>query len=196
MAGLDKILESIQKESESVVAGIMSEATAQKDAILKSAKEEAQKQCEKITQDGERAAKERLSRAQSAADLQCRRALLKAKQELIGDTVEKAREAVTGLPDKDYFNLILRLVSKNALAKEGEICFNKKDFARLPSDFASGLVKALPEGASLTVAKEDADIDGGFVLRYGGIEQNCSVSALFEEKKEEIQDLAGKVLLS
>ena len=40
------------------------------------------------------------------------------------------------------------------------------------------------------------DIDGGFILKYGGIEQNLSVDAIFEEKKDQMQDLAGKILFS
>ena len=30
--------------------------------------------------------------------------------------------------------------------------------------------------------------DGGFILSYGGVDQNCSVSALFEEGAETLQD--------
>ena len=80
--------------------------------------------------------------------------------------------------------------------KRGEICFSRQDFERLPKDFAAKLVAALPEGASLNVSKEDAKIEGGFILKYDGLEQNLSVEEIFEEKKDQMTDAAGKVLFS
>ena len=52
----------------------------------------------------------------------------------------------------------------------------------------------LPENGSLTVSRTPADIENGFVLRYGGIDENCSLRALFEEKRETLQDIVNKIL--
>ena len=122
--------------------------------------------------------------------------VLVAKQEVIADVITQAKEALLNLPADAYFDLILKLISRNALPKDGEVCFNRKDFERLPKDFAAKLVAALPEGASLNVSKEDAKIEGGFILKYDGLEQNLSVEEIFEEKKDQMTDAAGKVLFS
>ena len=43
-------------------------------------------------------------------------------------------------------------------------------------------------GASLTLDEAPRDIDGGFVLIYGDIEENCSFEALFDAQKDRLQD--------
>ena len=41
---------------------------------------------------------------------------------------------------------------------------------------------------------EPCAIDGGFVLIYGGMEENCSFSALFDANREDFLDAAKAVL--
>ena len=61
--------------------------------------------------------------------------------------------------------------------------------ARLPEGFAVKLQDiAVKHGGSLKVSDERADVENGFILRYGGIEENCSLRALFSAKQEELQD--------
>ncbi len=196
MAGLDKILEDIRSESATQVAAVMKEAQAGYDAEMEKARKEAEDQSKKILARAQAQANDLIARADSAAALEERRMILGAKQEMITDVISKAKEALLSLPAEEYFNLLLKLIRKNALLREGEVCFSKKDFERLPKDFASKLVAALPEGASLNVSKEDAQIEGGFILKYGGLEQNLSVEEIFEEMKDQMTDAAGKVLFS
>ncbi len=196
MAGLDKILEDIRSESAKSVDAVMKEAQAGYDAEMEAARKEAEEQSKKILARAQLQADDLIARADSAAALEERRMLLRAKQELISDVIAKAKAAFVNLPAEEYFNLLLKLIGKNALLREGEICFSKNDFQRLPKDFAAKLVAALPEGASLNVSKEDAKIDGGFILKYDGLEQNLSVEEIFEEMKDQMTDTAGKVLFS
>ena len=130
----------------------------------------------------------------AAAALEEKRMLLSAKQGLISEVIAQAKDAFVNLPTEQYFELILKLIGQNALKREGEICFSRRDFERLPKDFAAKLVAALPEGAALNVSKEDAKIEGGFILKYDGLEQNLSVEEIFEEKRDQMTDAAGKVL--
>ena len=196
MAGLDKILEDIRSESAAAIASVTEEAQAERDKVLAEAQKDADAQAEKILSHAKNQADDLIARADSAAQLQRRRKVLETKQELITSVIDKAKQAVLDLPDSDYFDLLLKLVGSNALPQEGEICFNRKDFGRLPKDFASKLVAALPEGAKLNVSKEEAAIDGGFVLKYNGIEQNLSLDEIFEENRDRMTDAAGKLLFS
>lgn len=196
MAGLDKILEDIRSESAAAIASVAGEAQAERDKALSAAKKEADAQVQKILSHAKSQADDLIARADSAAQLQRRRLLLETKQELITSVIKQAKQFILDLPDSEYFDLILKLISSNALMKEGEICFNRKDFARLPKDFAAKLVAALPDGAKLNVSKSEADIDGGFVLKYDGIEQNLSLDEIFEENRDRMTDAAGKILFS
>ncbi len=196
MAGLDKILEDIRRESAEAVASVNADAQKERDEALAQAQAQADAQVQKILSRAQAQADDLIARADSAAQLQRRRKLLETKQELILSVIGQAKKAVLDLPDSDYFDLILGLIGKNALPKEGEILFCRKDIARMPKDFASRLVKILPQGASLAVSKEDADISGGFILKYDGIEQNLSLDEIFEENHDRMTDAAGKVLFS
>ena len=44
------------------------------------------------------------------------------------------------------------------------------------------------------VSKEPKDMDGGFVLVYGGIDENCMISAMFHTKQDELSDVVQKIL--
>jgi V/A-type H+-transporting ATPase subunit E len=196
MAGLDKILEDIRSESAAAVASVTGKAHAERDKVLAEAAKDANAQAEKILSHAKSQADDLIARADSAAQLQRRRMLLETKQELIASVIDKAKQAILELPDSDYFDLILKLIGGNALPRECEICFNRKDFARLPKDFASKLVASLPAGAKLNVSKDEADINGGFILKYDGIEQNLSLDEIFEENRDRMTDAAGKLLFS
>ena len=196
MAGLDKILEDIRAEGARAVESVMNEAKARYDAEMEKAGKDADEQAKKILSKAQLQADDLVARADSAAALEERRMMLEAKQGLIADVIDQAKKAFVSLPAEQYFDLLLKMVASHALRKQGEICFNRKDFARLPKDFAAKLVAALPEGASLNVSKEDAKIEGGFILKYDGLEQNLSVEEIFEEKRDQMTDAAGKVLFS
>lgn len=196
MAGLDKILEDIRSESAQAVASVMDAAQAERDRALAEAQKEADARTGKILARAKDQADDLIARADSAAQLQRRRMILETKQDLIASVIGQAKQAILDLPDSDYFELILKLISSNALPRDGEVCFSRKDFSRLPKDFAAKLVAALPEGAKLNVSRDEAQIDGGFILKYGGVEQNLSIGEIFEEKKDRMTDIAGKILFS
>jgi len=64
-----------------------------------------------------------------------------------------------------------------------------------PADFETKLnAIAVSKGGKLTVSKETRPIDGGFILLYEGIDQNCSITSLFETNIEAVQDKVQKLL--
>ncbi len=42
--------------------------------------------------------------------------------------------------------------------------------------------------------KEPKAIPDGFVLVYGGVEENCTLKALFDVKKDQLQDKVNEIL--
>ena len=53
----------------------------------------------------------------------------------------------------------------------------------MPAGFAEKL-----KTQGLTISKESKEIDGGFLLLYGDVEENCSFDAMFMAAKETLQD--------
>jgi V/A-type H+-transporting ATPase subunit E len=109
---------------------------------------------------------------------------------MINNVITEARNSLTGLPDQNYVEILLKMVKKHAHNKPGRILFSAEDKKRLPSDFSNRLKEALSgkADASLTISEETAKINGGFLLLYGDIEENCSFDALFAAEKENLQD--------
>ncbi len=193
MAGLDKILDSIKAESDAAVADRINEAKAEAEAIKKKAEASVKDECAQIESDGKKQADDTISRAESAAALLKRKAVLAEKQAIIAEVFTEAEKRITALSDNDYFDTITKIALKNALPEDGKIIFSEKDLKRLPTEFEIFLNDKLPEG-KIEVSKETIEASGGFVLSYGGIEQNCTIKALIDAEREKMTDKVTKVL--
>lgn len=87
--------------------------------------------------------------------------------------------------------MIKKLLTKAVHSGAGEILFSEKDLKRLPATFAKEIAEiAGKNGGSLKISDKPAAIDNGFILSYGGIDENCSLKALFAEKHDQLQDKA------
>ncbi len=195
MTGLDKILEQIKKESDETVSEKLDAARNRADSILEEARAEVKGECEHIESQGSRQAKEISQRAQSAAELYKRKAVLNEKQLIISEVFEKALEKLKSLSGSEYYNMVIKIAVKNALPREGKIIFSKKDKENVPSDFEMRLNAQL-KGGSLKVAEETRPIDGGFILSYGGVEQNCTFKALIDASRDSLADKVQEILFT
>lgn len=194
MSALNNILEQIEAKAAAEAAQVKGAAQQEAEAILAQAEKQAEAARTEVEQQTKRAEKIAEERAKSAADLAHRQALLAARQQLIGKTLQAAHEKLLNLPDDEYFQVLLRLAAKYARDGEGVVYLNEKDLARKPADFEQKLAAAAGEGKKLALSNESRSIDGGLVLGYGGIEENCSFSALFAAEKDALQDTARKLL--
>ena len=197
MTGLDTILESIRKDGRENADAILAKAQQEADEISAQGREDAQLRREELLRDAPQQAQDAADRVLSSAHREQRRILLVARQEIIQETLEAAEKSLFELSDEDYFTVLLGFAAKRALPQKGELVLGSRDFARKPADFEKKLQTVLPKGAELTVAsKPNPAIDGGFLLLYGGIEENCTFRALFDDKREELQDLTNQILFA
>ena len=196
MTGLDKILTTIEEDAKTLADEILKDAGNKADEIMAEAKAEGEKKCAEIAERSKLEVQSFLSRAESAANLQEKKLILNAKQEIIGDVINKSKQTLLSLSDKEYFENIEKMVKKYALAQPGQIVFSSLDLKRIPEKFDAVINSSLEEktGAALIISKETRNIDGGFVLVYGDIEINCSFDALFLAAKETLQDRVCEVL--
>lgn len=195
MTGLDKILEDIRGEAAENVDTILKEAEKKAAGIRSDAENKAGEIREKIRKENETKAADADARAKSAAELSRRKQILNAKQGLISDVMDEALKQISSLPDETYFAAVIRMAVSSAHRNEaGEIEFCSRDLRRLPSGFEAKLAAALPKGTRLSISGKAADIGSGFLLSYGGIEENCSMEALFAARKEELQDKVRGIL--
>ena len=187
-------MQEIEEEGRAAADRITQEAGEKIENLRKEILEKAQARCEEIRAQGGRESRGILERGASGAELLSRRMILEAKQELLAELLRKAQESIYQMENHEYFALIRRIVAKNALPRPGELLLSPEDRERLPDGFEKELAGLLPEGGSLKVSSETRDIRGGCVLLYDGVEENCSIEALFSAGKDEMTDLARSIL--
>jgi len=198
MTGLEKILKSIEADATTNAEAVIAEARREAEEITCAAKAEAEKKCAEIAIKSDMDRTAVLNRAESAAELMEKKIILDAKQQIINDIINKAKNSLANLSDSEYVEVLILMVKKYAHNKSGKIQFSLADKKRLTKDFDALLQKVLSEkeGASLTVSEDAAKVDGGFLLIYGDIEENCSFEALFNASKEELQDKVNALLFT
>lgn len=197
MTGLDKIisqiLEDAGKEADSAIVKAQSEA----EEIRNGGKE----LCRKILEDGEKKLgtdeASYTERLKSSAELKKRQAVLLAKQQIIADMLDQAYKALLSKESVEYFALVQKMLDKFVPAKQGEIYFSQRDLDRMPEAFELEIGRAAAKkGGNLTLMKEPKNIDGGFILVYGGVEENCSFKALLSAQRDALSDKVHEMLFS
>lgn len=197
MTGLDKMKSQILDEAKAAAEGKIAEAKAQAEETIRSAKEDAAKQTESILHKSKNDVSNYQERLESSIDLQKRTKILAAKQEVIAGVLEKAWAKVEAMEAGEYFSMLLKMVEKYALAQDGEICLCAADLARLPEGFEAEVSRIAKEkGGSLKLSGEGKQIKNGFILVYGGVEENCTINAMFDAKKDELSDIVHRLVFS
>ena len=195
MSGIERITAEIQKEASEKADLILSEARAKAAEAKAKAEADAAALVKASVDRAENEAEAMRGRAGSQTDLVRRQAVLKARQDVIGGVIRKAYDTLDQLPDDRYFEMLSSLLRKNAQPLDGELCLSARDLARMPESFAEKAASIAKEcGGTLRVSKEAAPVENGFVLRYGGIEENCSLKAIFAAQRENMQDLVHRSL--
>ena len=195
MSGLDKIVEEIHRQADAQANEILKQA----DEYCQAYMEDAQKKVENEVLEFEKKAQAQRTlyeeKTKSGGEFMERNSLLKARQQCINDVIHQAKEKIKNLSDEEYFNLLEKILESNIQEGEGIMCLSEKDLNRLPVDFENRIKEIADKaGGKLTVSKESAAIQDGFILVYGEIEENCTLKALFDANIDKLKDIANKEL--
>lgn len=193
MSGLERIIQTIEDDAAARCSAIEQEARGRAEEIIAAARAQARQEAESFLEDARQRLAAQRSSAISAARLAQRNSLLQEKQRLMDEAEQQARQAFSSLPADQYFDALLALALRYARDGEGEIRFGQRDLARLPGEFEQRLNAALKQG-SIRVSKTPAQISDGFLLAYGDVEENCTVDALFEAKRDALRDALHAML--
>ena len=192
MRGIEKIAAQIIGEAEEKKAAIYEEIQHKIDELNAKTDEEIKAELERINDDTLREEGTLEELAGLAAQQKRRQAALSAKQEVIGEIINEAYERLLNLEDEKYFAVIKKMLEDDVLSEKGEIIFSARDRQRMPKDFEDVIKNvALEKGGELVMSDEIRSIDGGFVLVYGGIEENCTFKAMLEASREELHDMVN-----
>ena len=195
MSGLDNIVEEIRNQSKQEANEILKEADVFCKDYMNKIKKDVEVEVVSIEKKALADRKLYEEKTVSGMEFLERNSILRAKQQVIEQAIDKARESIAGLNDEEYFNVLEKLLRKNVQQGKGKICLSKKDLDRIPNGFEDRVKEIVAENqGELVIDKEPANIKDGFVLVYGEIEENCTLKALFDSNIDRIKDIANKQL--
>ena len=184
MSSGDKILNRISLDCDERISQIGAETNEKCAQIMAQAKLDADKISAEIADRAQSKVKQMQAASKSRCDLETRNAFLKRRREEIDKTYSEI------LPDEDYFELIYTF-AKKLNGMNGVVLLNEKDMNRLPKDFLARLEEC---GVKAELSKTPCDIESGFILKCGDIEENMDFSAILSEKRDAIEDFINQEL--
>ena len=177
------IIDKIIAEAEEVAKASLAKGQKEADAVLKAAQEKVNKELDVFDRNAQAEAEKAAAKEISSAQMQAKKAIL--EQEILAETIAEAEKRLLSLDDAAYAKVIGGMLKKLDRSLGTEILVSKKDAARL-----ADVVKE----NEFTLSAQTADISGGFIVKNGDIEYNYSFESIITVEKEEIQQIAAKIL--
>ena len=197
MAGIDNITSRILAEAQGEADALLAKAAEEAKGIIGEAQAKADKVRESESQKTGRSVALYEARIAASCDSLKKKSLLAAKQGMIADVIESAYKELAGRDDASYFDMLTKFLVRSVRGEAGEILLSDKDKKRITPEFLTKIKEiAAAKGGSLKLSDKSANIENGFILSYGGIEENCSLTAIFDSAKDQIQDSVFKALFS
>ena len=193
MGGLLAITESILADARKAADAIMAKARDEEKAILAKFEEDKAALRDELSAKLHTDCMSISRMIEGAAEAEARQIVLSAKKEAIDKVVDYNKEAIKNAPDAEYFEFLEKLCKKNREDADGVMYLSDKDLKRLPKDFSERINAGLSKG-KITISEEAYPIDGGFIIKYGKIDLNCTIDSIFEEKKNSLADIINESL--
>lgn len=189
MNGIDKIAGRITDEARSETEAALAEAKSEAGAIADRYAALAKEESDRMLAAGKVRAEEIRRRAASAADQEAKLQILATKQSLISRAFDEALQKLLSLPEPEYADLLAKLAVTASSTGSEEIVFSRKDrdgCGQKVLDVANELlVKAGKKGA-LTISADAGSFNGGFLMKSGDVEVNCTLDTILRLSKEEL----------
>lgn len=196
MASAEKLIEKIRDDAQRDAEQYWQEAEAKKHALREALERDIQKTTAQIERGATDTSAENERRMAAVYDLEYRKQLLAAKQDMMSKARERALDMLLKLSDADYVALMKKRLIGCAGSGEGAIAIGR-DEKRVGESFLSDvnteLKKTLGKG-NVTLLPERRDIRGGFIYLAGGMEINMSLEAQLNEAWHETETDVARIL--
>lgn len=197
MAGVEALAQRIRQRAEAEAEEVKAEARRRAENILAQARARAQKEREAILARARAEAAERKRRLLAQAEMEARQQKLRAKDELVDKAFELALKKLRELPAAEYRAFIEPLLVAAAETGEEEVIVAPHDRERLNEAFLARVneeLKAQGKAGRLALAEETRPLEGGFILRTGGVENNYSFELILKLSRDELEQEVAAVL--
>lgn len=188
---------------EAIIEKIISDATVRGEAVIDDAKFKAT-EIENVAKAvcasmADNAEKERaatvndvLTRSKTVAELDAKKLLFDAKNQVVALTFETALNKVKNLPKEKYAKLVMGMLS---MAEDGDVVTISK---REKDVLTEAVIKefAAKKKIKLTLNKEFGEFDGGIILSGSGVDKNLTFETEFQLLKDELEETVAKKLFA
>lgn len=196
MAGAEKLIEKIIGDAQRDAESYWHEAEEKKQAMRDKLGKDIEKRKAEIDRMSDEAVRENKKRMAAVYDLEYRKQLLVAKQEMMAEAKALAMQKLSSLPDDQYLSLLKQRLIDCAANGHGGIIVSKSE-KRINASFLRDVNKALKNACGtgeVQLLKETRDISGGFVFVDGGLEIDMSLEALLSEAWQQSETDVAAVL--
>lgn len=186
MKGTEKIIAHIRADGDAEAKKILDAAAKQAEEIRAASFKEALSEYERLMEAGNAECEDILSGSRRIAEMEAKKSVLSVKQEMISAAFDAAREEIVNMPRDKYTQFLARMAAEAAASGMEEIVLNARDkveVGKAVCKAANELLSAKGTPGKLTVSEDTADISGGVIVRFGGIETNCSIDALIRQRR-------------
>ena len=190
---VDDILKKIKADAEEAARKIVAEGQAAADVVASEARERTDVQKKKLRARAEQRAHEERNRITTLARLAARRELLVEKQALIDRVFDEAEERIAAMKQAEYREFIGGFLKNTVESGEEEVLIGEGE-RRLDQAFLDSVSKELGLGGGLKLSSERRPISGGFILRSGRVETNCSLSTILRDAREKLETEVAAIL--
>ena len=196
MNGIEKITARITAEAEAEAAAVLAEAEKNADEVRTAFTARAAEAEETLLRQGTEELEQKMQRADRAARLDAKKAILGLKQELVSAGYLRALEKIRALPEDRYVDFLARQAAAAAVSGREELILSGEDrkigAAVVRQANALAAERGLP--GELTLSEESRAFNGGVVLRSGAVEVNCTLDSLLEMSRGAMDAEVARIL--
>lgn len=194
MKGIEKITARIASDAASEASAIREESDKVVAQIRADYDKKAEETYASIVREGEKENAQRADRTDRTAQLEAKRSVLAMKQELVSQAFALAEQKIARMPEGEYVAFLTRQIVKAASTGKEEIILSADDKAKCGAKLVEEANKALGAKGALTLSAQTRPMTGGFVLKQGDIEVNCTVDLMLELCRGELAAQVAEVL--
>ncbi len=181
---IDKITARIQADARSQADQILAEAKEQSDRIVK----EAEDRAAAMEQDAEKkgaAEREKVIRQREAvADIDSRKMILEAKQEIISRAFDQAAAKILSKPAGERADFYASIVESSGI-RQGEILLDSSEREELGEVLLAKLAEKIP-GSAFVLSEEQRPFRGGLLVKDGNVYFNGTLESFAAQAREDL----------
>ena len=164
MNGIEKITARIEEDGKAENAALVAQARAEAADIAAKYQAEAQAAAAEILAQGRRAAEERAKHLDSMTQMECRKAALTAKQDVIEEAFQQAHKQLLALPTEQYIALLADLAVQASTTGKEKLIFSPSHRAQVGKAVVVAANKKLAEAVAPKLPGEVTSSKAGALL--------------------------------